>query len=90
MQLGQANLGMAPCGERQEEHAQAAQNADRVFATPAALRHAEGSSGNQDEGSQFRNNYVNLEKMKGRVKVYPDEDKVFRKPPSSSARASSR
>jgi hypothetical protein len=76
MQLGQANLGMAPYWENvKEEHAQAAENAieclQKLLKCGAAKEIWEVV---EDQGSQFRNNYVNLEKMRGRVKVYPDED----------------
>jgi hypothetical protein len=76
LQMGQASTGLAPFFENvKEEHAQAAQNAleclQMLLKSGAA---AEIWDVIKDEGSQFRANYVNLEKMQGRVKVYPDED----------------
>ena len=76
LQLGQANTGMAPYWENvKEEHALAAQNAIECLQTLLKCGAAkEIIEVIRDEGSQFRNNYVDLQKMKGRVKVYPDED----------------
>jgi hypothetical protein len=75
-QLDQAGAGLAPFFENvKEEHAQAAQNAleclQELLKCGAA---SEIWDVIQDEGSEFRANYVNLAKMQGRVKVYPDED----------------
>ena len=85
MQLGQANLGMAPYWENvKEEHALAAQNAieclQELLKTGAAKEIAETI---EAQGAKFRTtgpnpkwsrSYVDLNRMKGRVKVYPDED----------------
>ena len=76
LQLGQANTGMAPYWENvKEEHAIAAQNAieclQELLKCGAAKEVWEVV---EDQGSQFRNNSVNLDRMRGRVKVYPDED----------------
>jgi len=75
-QLSQANTMMAPYWENvKEEHALAAQNAieclQQLLKVGAAQEIWEVI---EDKGAQFRNNYVNLEKMQGRVRVYPDED----------------
>lgn len=76
LQVTQANAGLAPFWENvKEEHAASAQNA--IECLQALLK--SGAAEEiwevvEDQGSQFRNNYVNLEKMRGRVKVYPDED----------------
>lgn len=76
LQVQSANTGLAPFFENvKEEHAAAAQNA--IECLQELLKCGAASEiwdVVQDEGSQFRNNYVNLEKMRGRVKVYPDED----------------
>jgi hypothetical protein len=74
--LGQANLIVAPYWENvKEEHALAAQNAieclQMLLKCGAAQEIWEVI---EDKGAQFRNNYVNLESMQGRVRVYPDED----------------
>jgi hypothetical protein len=76
IQLSQANTGMAPYWENvKEEHAMAAQNSieclQELLRTGAAKEIWDVV---EDQGAQFRNNYVNLDKMKGRVRVYPDED----------------
>ena len=58
-----------------EEHAQAAQNALECLQKLMAA----GAVGEiwdvvQANGSEFRNNYVNWDKMQGHIKVYPDID----------------
>ena len=75
-QLETANTGMEPFWENvKEEHAAAAQNSieclQKLLACGAAQEIYEVIS---DKGSQFRSNYVNLQKMKGHVKVDSDED----------------
>jgi hypothetical protein len=76
IQLGQANTIMQPYWENvKEEHALAAQNA--IECLQALLKCGAAKEiweVVEDKGTQFRNNYVNLQKMQGRVKVYPDED----------------
>ncbi|HUD75134.1 MAG TPA: hypothetical protein VMQ76_08685 [Terracidiphilus sp.] len=76
MQAQAGSTGMEPFWENvKEEHAQAAQNAieclTMLLKCGAAQEIAEVV---EDKGQQFRTNYVNLQKMQGRVKVYPDED----------------
>ncbi len=76
LQATGAQTGLAPFWENvKEEHSAAAQNAieclQMLLKCGAATEIWEVV---EDMGSQFRNNYVNLEKMRGRVKVYPDED----------------
>lgn len=83
LQLAQANTGMTPYWENvKEEHAIAAQNAieclQELLKCGAAKEVWEVV---EDQGAQFRNNYVNLDKMKGRVKVYPDEDQALPQTP---------
>jgi hypothetical protein len=74
--LGQANTIIAPYWENvKEEHALAAQNAVeclQVLLKSGAAK--EIWEVVENKGTQFRNNYVNLNRMQGRVKVYPDED----------------
>jgi hypothetical protein len=75
-QLGTARTIVAPYWENvKEEHSAAAQNAieclQELLRCGAAKEIWEVV---EDKGSQFRNNYVNLERMKGRVRIYPDED----------------
>lgn len=76
LQVTGAQTGMAPYWENvKEEHALSAQNA--IECLQALLKCGAAKEiweVVEDLGSQFRNNYVNLSKMKGRVKVYPDED----------------
>jgi len=73
-QSGQS--GLEPFWENvKEEHASAAQNAIECLTVLLKCGAAqEISDVIQDKGAQFRTNYVNLQKMQGRVKVYPDED----------------
>jgi hypothetical protein len=89
IQVDAGNTGIAPFWENvKEEHALAAQNAIeclqmllRVGAAQEIFEVIE------DKGSQFRNNYVNLQKMQGRVKVYPDEDQDLPQTPSQVRQA---
>lgn len=76
LQVAATNTGMAPFWENvKEEHALAAQNAIECLQTLLKCGAAQEIwEVVEDKGSQFRNNYVNLQKMQGRVKVYPDED----------------
>jgi hypothetical protein len=62
-------------GNLKEEHAAAAQNALECLQKLMAA----GAMGEiydviQANGSEFRNNYVNWDKMQGHIKVYPDID----------------
>lgn len=74
--LNQASVAMTPYWENvKEEHAIAAQNAIECLqelmkcgAVKEILEVVDAM------GSAYRNNYVNWDMMKGRVKVYPDED----------------
>jgi hypothetical protein len=75
-QLDQSNMTSQPYWENvKEEHALAAQNAieclQSLLKCGAVKELWEVVEAN---GSEFRNNYVNLAKMQGRIKVYPDED----------------
>ena len=74
--LAQASTAMQPFWENvKEEHALAAQNAieclQKLMKVGAVQ---EINDVVQSMGSAFVNNYVNFEMMRGRVKVYPDED----------------
>jgi hypothetical protein len=76
--------GIAPFWENvKEEHSDAAQNAieclQELLKCGAAQEIFEVI---EDQGSQFRSNYVNLQKMQGRVKVNPDEDQDLPQSPS--------
>jgi hypothetical protein len=78
------NTGIAPFWENvKDEHADAAQLAieclQELLKCGAAQEIFEVI---EDEGSQFRSNYVNLQKMQGRVKVDPDEDQDLPQSPS--------
>jgi hypothetical protein len=89
LQVSGANTGLAPFFENvKEEHAAAAQNAleclQELLKCGAATEIWDVVL---DEGSQFRNNYVNLEKMRGRVKVYPDEDQDLPQTPEEIRRS---
>jgi hypothetical protein len=76
IQQDAGNTGIAPFWENvKDEHSEAAQNAIECLQELLKCGAAqEISEVIQDEGSQFRQNYVNLQKMQGRVKVNPDED----------------
>lgn len=75
-QLDQAQSRMNPFWENlKEEHAIASQNA--IEALQKAMKAGlirEIWDVIQTNGSEFRNNYVNLDKMNGHVRVYPDID----------------
>jgi hypothetical protein len=66
-----------------EEHAVASQNA--IECLQGLLK--AGACGElweviQSNGAEFRNNYVNLDKMRGRIKVYPDTDEGLPQSPA--------
>lgn len=66
-----------------EEHAVASQNA--IECLQVLLK--AGAVGQlwdviESNGSEFRNNYVNLDKMNGRIKVYPDTDEGLPQSPA--------
>lgn len=84
IQVDASNTGMEPFWENvKEEHAQAAQNAIECLQTLLKVGAAqEIYEVIQDKGSAFRNNYVNLQKLQGRVKVYPDEDQDLPQTPT--------
>ena len=67
-----------------EEHAAAAQNAIECLQKLLKAGAVEQIwDVVQDQGSQFRNNYVNLAKMKGRVNVYADVDQGLPQSPEA-------
>ncbi len=84
IQVDTANTGMEPFWENvKEEHAAAAQNAIECLQTLLRVGAAqEIFEVIQDKGSAYRNNYVNLQKLQGRVKVYPDEDQDLPQTPT--------
>lgn len=84
IQQDAGNTGIAPFWENvKDEHSMAAQNAIECLQELLKCGAAqEIFDVIQDEGSQFRNNYVNLQKMQGRVKVNPDEDQDLPQSPS--------
>lgn len=66
-----------------EEHAVASQNAIECLQTLFKA----GAVGElwdviKSNGSQFRNNYVNLDRMRGRIKVFPDTDEGLPQSPA--------
>jgi hypothetical protein len=84
LQQAAGETGIAPFWENvKDEHADAAQLAieclQELLKCGAAQEIFEVI---EDEGSQFRSNYVNLQKMQGRVKVDPDEDQDLPQSPS--------
>lgn len=84
IQQDAGNTGIAPFWENvKDEHSAAAQNAIECLQELLKCGAAqEIFDVIQDEGSQFRNNYVNWQKMQGRVKVNPDEDQDLPQSPS--------
>lgn len=84
IQQDAGNTGIAPFWENvKDEHSAAAQNAIECLQELLKCGAAkEIFDVIQDEGSQFRNSYVNLQKMQGRVKVNPDEDQDLPQSPS--------
>jgi hypothetical protein len=84
LQSDAGQTGIAPFWENvKDEHSAAAQNAIECLQELLKCGAAqEIFDVIQDEGSQFRNNYVNLQKMQGRVKVNPDEDQDLPQSPS--------
>jgi hypothetical protein len=83
IQQQSGQTGLEPFWENvKEEHAAAAQNAIECLTVLLKCGAAqEISEVIQDKGAQFRTNYVNLQKMQGRVKVYPDEDQSLPQTP---------
>jgi len=84
IQQDAGNTGIAPFWENvKDEHSAAAQNAieclQELLKCGAAQEIFEVI---EDQGSQFRSNYVNLQKMQGRVKVNPDQDQDLPQTPS--------
>ena len=89
LQADAGNTGMEPFWENvKEEHALAAQNAIECLQTLLRCGAAEEiAEVIEDKGQQFRTNYVNLQKLQGRVKVYPDEDQDLPQTPSQIRQA---
>jgi hypothetical protein len=72
--LDQANAKLGIYWENlKEEHACASQNAIECLQQNMALA-GDMWSVIEENGSEFRNNYVRMEEMQGRVRVYPDID----------------
>ena len=72
--LSQANAKLGIYWENlKEEHACASQNAIECLQANMKLA-GEMWSVIQENGSEFRNNYVRMEDMTGRIRVYPDID----------------
>lgn len=85
-QLETAQSRMNPFWEKlKQEHAVSAQNAiEALQKAMAAGLIKELWEVIQANGSEFRNNYVNLEKMNGRIRVYPDTDQGLPQSPEQS------